>query len=430
MRRSIITSLCFSLLFIYISCEEQSITAKSNNPAPVIGNDNGDVSGDDSDAGNENNDEEKIEKATGIYASMISGSDTQNPIVTHAQSNGGLIRTTWNKIETSDQVFDFSSIDNQLAIIEKNNHNKPEFKFSLAISAGCGSITSSGYPLWMDARTDIDKWTIKFRDNTCTNMPKGWDQDYLDELKEFAEALALKYGKDDRLTLIYVPQTTGNGIEGHFNGNFKDRDVHDWTPLTDQGLNEETWVKAMKEASLIFADAFKNKAIAIELHEVIDTHIIPLKAVDEIYNDPRSEGRVGIAMWWMFGKFEHSELMAGFKNFKGDVYGQVGANSKQIGRFGGCGYDSIFDLAIDLNMRYIEPWDTEFKLAGTHGIDQDSYNTQVENFKKFNEYVSKKFLLGEDPAKPIFTIINPTVPDPNHDPTVTGKPCPARYDES
>tara|TARA_Y100000768_G_scaffold389046_1_gene391698 strand:+ start:156505 stop:157854 length:1350 start_codon:yes stop_codon:yes gene_type:complete len=369
----------------------------------------------------------EVMKPLGVYSSNLSGSNTNNPVVKHEQSNGVLIRVTWNEVEPRDDQFDFSSIDEKIAIINQNKGNK-DFYYTLAISAGCGERGDSGYPAWMDGRSDIAKWTIKFRSNLCQSMPKGWDDNYLAELEELASELAKKYKADKNLKMIYVPQATGNGIEGHFNGNFNPNDRMDWSPLTSQGLSKETWKYAMKEAAVIFAQAFEDRAVALELHTIIDRADIPLEAINELYDDPRTGKRVGAAMWWLFGKDEEQELAQGMTDFRGDVYGQVGANSTQPLRVGECDYSSLLDMAVQMGMRYIEPWDKEFKEGGSSGLDTQAYNVQRENFRKFNEYVLARFVRGENPAKPTFEKAEPLELDPDWDPNVnTKKSCPGRY---
>lgn len=371
-------------------------------------------------------DTESFMRPIGAYASLLSGSNTNNPIINHGHAKGALIRTTWNSLEPNDDQFDFSSIDQKIAIINDNRGDQ-EFFYTLAISAGCGSPQSPGYPKWMDNRDDIEKWTIKFRNYTCSSMPKGWDDNYLSELKELATALSNKYKSDTNLKLIYVPQATGNGIEGHFNGNFNPSNKNDWSPLTSQGLSKETWKYAMKESALIFAQAFNDRAIGLELHTIIGRSDIPLEALNELYDDPRTGKRVGAAMWWLFGKDEDLELARGMRDFRGDVYGQVGANSTQPTRIGDCDYTTPLDMAIDMGMRYIEPWDREFKRDSSFGLDQTAYDIQKENFRKFNEYVIKKYENGENPTRPIFEKPEPLELDPSHDPSKNGKSCPSRY---
>ncbi|MCM8533717.1 MAG: hypothetical protein NE330_21310 [Lentisphaeraceae bacterium] len=323
----------------------------------------------------------KIDKPYGSFSSMITPKSAAHPLC-----NGLLIRTSWAKLEPKKDRFDFSDIERQIETAEKNSKNKRALVFSLAISSGLGGREQKPYPLWL-IDEGVKTMTIKFR-STTGEVPKMWDPLYQKRLKKLADALSKKYSKDKRIKLIYVPQATANGIEGHFNGT-------SYSDLNKSGLTEKTWVKALKQAAISFADSFPTRAIAIEVHEVLGSHKIPMKALNELYKMPKYRDQIGAGMWWISGGVKYQpNLIKALKKYPGDIYGQVIGNSSQLYRFGDKSedYRTVFKQAIELGIRYLEVWNFEF-----------DYETQNGNLKKFNQYSYDKYEKGiKSPKVPEF----------------------------
>lgn len=339
-----------------------------------------------------------IEKPTGVFTSVLTGR-----AVTNSTMQGGLIRVTWAEIEPGPGIFDFSRIEEQLELLPQGK------KWSLAVHGGWTSVNGNAVgiasqmsPSWLESTYNIETFQMNFRQSTV-NMPKYWSTTIQNRLEIMMNAVAAQYKNRSDLALVYVPQMTSNGVEGHFNG------VPTSTLLTAANLSTgqedqfaDLWVNAALAASKIVARNFDNKAIAFEVHDVIGRTDIPKRIMDSFLTDQDFENRVGIAMWWINGDDRDSayqaDLVEIIKNYQGDLYGQVIGNSSQDcegasscvdnkgktwnggGRFQNGGYDSVFTLAKKLCMRYIEPWNYEFE-----------NNTKDSQMQDFNQFASESF---------------------------------------
>ncbi|MFG0289385.1 MAG: hypothetical protein ACF8CQ_14490 [Rhodopirellula sp. JB044] len=366
-----------------------------------------------------------VDKPTGTYASVITPRAVQNK---HMQ--GGLVRVTWSEIEPAPGKFDFSRIDQQVQLL------KPGMNWTLAVHGGWTSPeatsrdqsrmntrtvpngrfpgnrrTPAGFqraelqrsgnnqrrrapsrgpqrprslaPDRPATDTHVETFEMSFR-GTPVDMPKYWDRTVQKRLKTVLSAVGQKYSNDERLKLVYVPQMTSNGTEGHFNG------VPDETLLQAAGINPRArnasaqfgklWVNAATEVTQSVMDAFPNKAIAFELHELFRSVDIPALIINE-FQKSIYEDRVGVAIWWISGKTSYqSNLLAVLEKYDGDLYGQVIGRSDQAQRFGNGDYATVFQQATQLGMRYIEPWNYEFE-----------NHTHDELFEGFNRSAQAKF---------------------------------------
>lgn len=305
---------------------------------------------------------QSIHKPSGIFAS--SGWRDRNALNSDI-AKGILVRVRWNSIEPQPGKFDLSSIDQQ-----KNAITHAGKQWTLAVIAGGNS------PSWlMEKPFDTKTLSIKARTRSKgyvpVDMPCYWDQTVQDRLKKLAQALAEKYNDDPTLVLVYVPQMTSNGIEGHFNANRP-------ADLRQAGLTGEKYITAAKSAAQSFAMAFTHKAIAIEVHEILDDASIPEKIITDLWNDPTLNHRVGAGMWWLSGKNNYqANLLKVLKTYPGDIYAQVIGRSDQTHRFPNGDYASIFTQAKTLGIRYIEVWEYELK-----------HDRFTAAFKRFTEHAN------------------------------------------
>lgn len=300
-----------------------------------------------------------ITKPKGLYTSSFGNETTLD----NNQVNGSLIRVKWSEIEPNKGIYDFSSIEQFRKIIKARN-----LKWSLGILAGGDS------PLWLTESIGADYFEIIGIDNTVKRIPKFWDTIVNERLALLAEALSKEYNEDEDLVLVYVPQMTANGIEGHFNGVTTDE-------LLDAGLTSDNWVDAVKETARIFANAFTKKAIAVEVHEIMGDTSIPNRIMTDLWNEPSLNHRVGAAMWWISGKnIYQPNLVNALIDFPGDIYAQAIGRSDQPSRFENNDYTTIFEQAQTIGIRYMELWEYEFV-----------NNTFPQEFESFNEYANTNF---------------------------------------
>lgn len=304
------------------------------------------------------NNTKSITKPKGIYTSSFGNSSALN----HNEVNGALIRVRWSDIETNEGVYDFSLISQSVATIKSKN-----LKWSLGIIAGSDS------PDWLTNSFGADFFEITYRSKS-RKIPKIWDPKVNEKLTDLASALADEFGNDEDLLLIYVPQMTTNGIEGHFNGITSNE-------LISFGFTAENWINSVKKTAKIFANAFPNKAIAVEVHDIMNDTSIPSKIMTDLWDDDTLNQRVGVGMWWISGKTSYQQnLINVLTNFPGDIYAQVIGKSDQTDRFENNDYTTVFSQAEQIGIRYLELWEYEF-----------INNTFPQEFEKFNNYANTNF---------------------------------------
>ena len=298
-----------------------------------------------------------IDKPTGIYSSSISRGEA----LANEHALGALIRVKWNELEPSPGEFNWALIENQIDNMDDFSEGK---LWSLAIIAGKES------PQWLYDEADYFVVNSMLGDIA---IPKFWDPQVQLRLQDLALALAAEYGEDPRLSLVYLPQMTSNGVEGHFNGVAI-------STLEAAGLTPDKWIEAVTAAASSFALALANKAIAVEVHTLLNESYIAENIINQLWDDPALEQRVGAAMWWLSGKESYqTELLEVLREYPGDLYAQVIGRSDQPDRFLDGDYATVFAQAKELGVRYIEPWERELTYH-THDLlladfNQWSYDT-------------------------------------------------------
>jgi hypothetical protein len=283
-----------------------------------------------------------VSKPVGLFSS--SGASVEE-IFEHPALRGVLIRVTWSSIEPTPGSFNFSRIEQQLQNIRESGS-----RWSLGVVAG-----GPGSPDWLVDELDVPYVDYVFRSVYDYRLPIFWDAQVQARLAILAEALAAEYGGDSDLALVYVPQMTSNGIEGHLQG-------VSMTAMQANGYTDENWIEAAQACARSFAAAFLEKAIAIEVHEINGGATVPSRIINELWVEPGLEQRVGAAMWWLSGQTNYqSDLIDVLTAYPGDIYGQVIARSDDSDGFGEGGYAAVFEQAKMIGIRYVEPWEFEFK---------------------------------------------------------------------
>jgi hypothetical protein len=284
---------------------------------------------------------EPIDPPRGIFTS----SGSREPVVVaHPQVGGCLVRVTWSDLEPEPGRLDRQRIDEQLAPLRAAGKG-----WSLGVIAGPHA------PAWLyqgpESVTGLD---IDFRGKPM-RVPCFWDARLQQRLAALMRSLGAAYRDDAGLRLVYVPQMSANGIEGHFNGN-------DPQALARQGLTPERWTQAALDACRSCAAAFPRTAVAIELHELLGSTDIPQRIMAGITADPALARQVGVAVWWLSGRTSYQGgLLEAIAAFPGEKYGQLIARSDRARSFPPGGFAEAFVQARALGMRYVEPWEFDVK---------------------------------------------------------------------
>ena len=306
--------------------------------------------------------QDAVAKPSGVFSSSGSGT---NAVLNHAAVRGVLVRAAWKNIEPTEGNFNFTSLDIQI-----NNLKAKGKKFSLAVNAG-----GVGSPDWLVTQKNVPYFNYLFR-GLPYKLPLIWNDTVLTYLGKFADKLAEKYNNDTSLLLVYIPQMTANGNEGHLNG-------FNQTAFAAAGYTESKWIDASLKNAKRFALAFNKKALAFEVHDLFNSSAPASSIINSLWADNTLNRRVGAAMWWISGKEDYQpNLITVLKNFPGDIYCQVIGRSDETTRFPPEGYQKVFEQAKQIRARYIEPWEYEFGITTWNAVFTD-FNQYADNLRKY-----------------------------------------------
>ena len=305
---------------------------------------------------------EIVAKPKGIFSSS---GGTSNTILNHSETRGVLIRAFWKDIEATEGNFNFNAVDYQLNALKGKGK-----KYSLAIIAG-----GPGSPDWLITQKNAPFFNYTFR-GLPYKLPLIWDNTVLTYLGKFADKLAEKYNSDTSLQLVYIPQMTANGVEGHLNG-------FNQTAFASAGYTETKWIDASLQNAKKFANVFTKKALAFEVHDLFSSTNPASTIISNLWNDNTLNHRVGAAMWWISGNTTYQpNLITVLQNFPGDIYCQVIGRSDDTPRFPNGDYTKVFEQAKLIKARYIEPWEYEFGITNWDATFRN-FNLYSDTLKKY-----------------------------------------------
>ncbi len=306
-------------------------------------------------------DSSTIRKPRGVFSSAGA---TSTSVLNSTTNRGVLIRVYWREIETTEGSFNFAAIDQQVAAVKAAGK-----QYSLAVLAG-----GIGSPSWLIDQRGVPYFNYLFR-GAPFRLPLPWNDIALSYLGKLATALGQRYAADSSLALVYVPQMSANGIEGHLNG-------FSQSEFSAAGYSEATWVNATLRNVKQFAMAFAQKPLAIEVHELFGSAAPAADIINGAWNDSTLHHRVGAAMWWISGNSTYQPaLLSVLESFRGDLYCQIIDRSDNAGSFPLNDYSKVFAQAKALRARYIEPWDVEFSDTRWSALFRD-FNSFADTLRK------------------------------------------------
>jgi len=272
------------------------------------------------------------------------------------QVKGGLVRVGWAQIETSAGSYDFTAITNQV-----NSLKAAGKKWTLGVVGGPSS------PTWLySSPYNVKSLTL----DNGSKIPQYWDVNLQTRLGLLASALAAQFGSDSNLMMVYIPQMSENGIEGQFNHTAD-------STLTAQGMTSSNWTTAALGAITSFSNAFPDKALAIELHNILSSDAAPLSIIQGIEANSTLLNQAGVAMWWLSGKTTYqAALLADIANFPGSRYGQTIDQSSNTSAFLNSDYTQAYSQAEALGLKYVESWQSDVQ-SGTWDSIFSSFNSFV-----------------------------------------------------
>jgi hypothetical protein len=292
-----------------------------------------------------------IIKPIGCFAGT---NGTNSAVLSHAEVRGVLLTEKWSDIEQSEGIYDFTNLNSKI-----NTVKAAGLKYTIAISGGAFSS-----PDWLIDSLNVGFHSFLYQSQNL-RLPFWWDSTCLTKLEGLIVQLGNEYASDTMLSHVYVTQMTSNGIEGHLNG-------VDMVAFTTDGFTNQKWISAAKSTTVSFANAFPNKPIVFEVHEIDHDTVVPITIMNDLLNDPILCNRIGLGMWWISGKTTYQTSLVNYiMSFNGDKYAQIIGRSDQTHRFKDSLYSSVFPQAKLLNIRYIEPWPYEFQNQTYDSLMQD-----------------------------------------------------------
>jgi hypothetical protein len=292
---------------------------------------------------------------TGVFCSCGPTLDTGNGSVDPAVAaktfvKGILVRVPWRLLEPTDNTFDWTLIDGQIAAA--NSFNK---KISLGIENG------PGVPKWLfDMGVPRIISTFPRTDTIAT----PWDSIYLAQWAQFVAALGAKYQNDTTIQLVYISNSTANGFEMQL--------PFQSTPtLVQAGYTDEKMTRSWKQCMDAFNGAFPNHYLTNDFHPVNNSNTV----ADSVYAYAIATigNRYGANAWWWTQKntvtypaqYTISQHSAKNNQFTGVQFANSG--TADSAKFGEGGMPVALQLAIDDGICYWEIW------------NQDILNPQFED---------------------------------------------------
>lgn len=274
----------------------------------------------------------------------------------HTMAKSGLVRIAWHELEPAPGDIRWQLIDDQRSVMAVQG--KP---WALAILAGTLA------PQWVtDAATST--YSITFR-TLDYRVAAPWDTAYQQHLTRLLTAVYARYKNDPLWRLLYVPQQTSNGVEGHFNGNSA---AH----LRRKGITEDRWVDTSCDIVRLVATACPTVPLAFEVHEVLDSAAVPQRILTQMTKE-FPDGQFGAAMWWLSGKDTvYPALLSVIKAYAGPKYAQCIGRSDDKWRFGNADFRTVFAQAVTLGVQYIEVWPYDLQ-KNTFPKEYDAFNARV-----------------------------------------------------
>ncbi len=284
---------------------------------------------------------------------VFSASGATNPVVlAHPEVHGVLIRAGWADLEPQPGIYNFTALQ-----VQSTAARMAGKQWSMAVSG-------SDHPAWLREQFGADSFTITFR-GAPKIIPKAWDPVVRERLALLVAALGDAFGDDPALALVYVPQMSANGIEGHFNGVTAQQ-------LAAAGYTEDRWVESVAWTAHLVADAFPAVPVAVEVHEIAGSVEPARRILTELWADSSLEGRVGGACWWLSGRTDYQPALLDFlATYDGLLLCQLIAPSSEPERFLDGHLGTALEQAQALGSRYVEAWEYEFTSHASDGLLAD-----------------------------------------------------------
>jgi len=277
--------------------------------------------------------------------------------------DGWLVRPGWERVEPREGQFDWSFIENEIALAKKLGK-----KITLSVLGGPQT------PAWVYAAgAQGFDYTMPAGRQGQARIPVLWNEVYLKKWTTLIQALGRRFNGEPTVVLVHITGATGNGLEMQLP--FMPQDREQWRKA---GYAPEKAIAAWNRIVDTFAGAFPDKPLDIDVHPVLGS--------DDVANAVAAHGsqalgkRFGIFSGWLSGKpasddRHHAGMQAiaakygprGFAAFQ-MVASQTSnrSNPKFANLFATGGLQAAFEQGFSWNARYFEIWETDAANAALH----------------------------------------------------------------
>ncbi|MDX2172198.1 MAG: T9SS type A sorting domain-containing protein [Bacteroidota bacterium] len=257
---------------------------------------------------------------------------------------GILVRVAWNLIEPTEGAYNWSLIDNQISAA--NSYNK---KISLAIGNG------KAIPNWVyTAGAQQLTATVPFLG--AINIATPWDATYLTKWKNFVQALGNRYKNDTTIVLVYITNSSTNGIEMQVPTTV----TPSWNSI---GYTTTKMIASWDTIVNAFDAAFPNHFLSNDFHPVNGSNVVADSVY--IYANSKIGARYGASAWWWTqhnttvypAQYLILQNSTSSNNFSGIQMAYNGTSDSAS--FGAGGMPAALQLAISNNVCYWEIWNQD-----------------------------------------------------------------------
>lgn len=314
------------------------------------------------------------------------GSGSVHPAVaSKSYVNGILVRVVWKDLEPSDDVYNWSLIDDQIAAAQ--SYDK---KISLGVGGGPNS------PTWL---YDLGADTLSYDFPFSGTIPIPWDTVFLTQWTALIAEIGNRYQNDTTIQLVYITNTSGNGFEMQLP--FNPTPTYASIGYTDQKV-----IDSWKYVIDTFNTYFPNHYLTNDFHPVNSSNIV----ADSVYAYATSEigPRYGASGWWWTQHnttvypAQYSILQNSASNnlFTGIQMAASGVTNPTT--FGTGGMPEALNLAIANNVCYWEIWNQDI----TDGMFDDLLSQASCSTVRTAEIVKdeKGLIVFPNPSKGVFRI--------------------------
>lgn len=329
---------------------------------------------------------------TGVWCSCPpttgTGSGSVVPAVaSKSYVNGILVRVVWKDIETSDNLYNWSLIDNQITAAQ--SYGK---KISLAVGGGLNS-PSWLYPLGVQSIS----YTVPF----SGTIPIPWDTIFLTKWTDFITELGNRYANDTTIQLIYMTNSSTNGFEMQLP--FNPTPTYTSIAYTDQKV-----IDSWKEVVDAFNSSFPNHYLTNDFHPVNSSNAV----ADSIYAYAKQNigSRYGANGWWWTqnnttvysSQFSILQNSSTTNLFTGIQMAHNGVNDSAS--FGPGGMPAALNLAISNHICYWEIWNIDITNGSFDNLFTNAICTPILGVEELNS-IYNNLTVFPNPTQSILTLI-------------------------